>query len=360
MANATPDNTLPINPAIGSSLPTWDHQPQPDNNQAAADLARQKIANLNKPTYQGSVPNLLASVKAQPLPSPVSPAAQQLHQLPTLPQMPAVAVPKLGKAKPIFSALATFLFILALFKAPVLLNQLKYLINHSNTPPIITTGNTAVAETVPPNPIITIPKINVSAPVIYPTTTANSPNYDPELEQGVVHYPNTALPGQNGNTVIFGHSSNDWWQPGNYKFVFVLLDKLVPGDTFSVNYNSKRYIYSVTNTKIVEATDVGVLSPTPDPTITLITCWPAGTSLKRQIIQAKQISPTPQGSAAPTTVATPSTQILPSGSPSFLQEAAQFWQGIKDSITGRPTTVTAPTQNSTTGPQPSISLPGAK
>ena len=67
---------------------------------------------------------------------------------------------------------------------------------------------------------IIINSINVTAPVIYDQTTVNEDNFLQALHNGVVHYPNTAFPGQVGNMVIFGHSSGQWWAPGTYKFVF--------------------------------------------------------------------------------------------------------------------------------------------
>lgn len=349
------DNTLNIQPLAPGGFSDWDQTPKPAaNHQSAAD-ARLRIDQLTRPSYQGSTPTQLSGVATAGTlrPNPVSPAEEELRKLPKLPSVP----PHYSKAKPILSALASFLFILMLFKAPVLFSQLTYVLNnHANPTP--TPAQNAVAEVVPPNPVITIPKINVNAPIVFPASTADAPNYDPELENGVVHFPNTALPGQTGNTVIFGHSSNDWWQPGNYKFVFVLLDKLVPGDTFSVNYNSKRYIYQITNSKIVEATDVSVLAPTPDPTITLITCWPAGTSLKREIIQAKQISPS-QTSGTGTVTQTPNSNsitTLPSSAPNFLQQLQDFWKNVSDGLSNKPANVTAPNTSSQSG----NTLPGAK
>jgi LPXTG-site transpeptidase (sortase) family protein len=332
------DNTLSIRPLGPGGKPGWEPEPQPANNPEAASEARLKIENVAKPAYQGSTPTSMGASARLAYPNPISPAAQELRQMPAIPKIPR----HFSKLKPILSALAAFLFILMLFKAPVLYTQIKFIASGPNqNEQIAPPANNAVAESVPPDPTITIPKINVHAPIVYPTSTANSPNYDPELENGVVHYPNTAKPGEAGNIVLFGHSSNDWWQPGNYKFVFVLLDKLVPGDTFSINHNSKRYIYQVTDAKVVEANDLSVLAPSNEPIVTLITCWPAGTSLKRQITIAKQISPSVGSSATPTPSSSPSsTPVLPGSSPSLWQQLQQFIEGVKDGISNKPATVT--------------------
>ncbi len=65
-----------------------------------------------------------------------------------------------------------------------------------------------------PNPEVIIPKINVEIPVVYDVNTINEESVDQALEQGVVHYADTAVPGQNGNVVIVGHSSNNIFNKG--------------------------------------------------------------------------------------------------------------------------------------------------
>jgi LPXTG-site transpeptidase (sortase) family protein len=353
--NPSNDNTLNIKPLHPTGTPNWGTSGGATNDSIAD--ARQRIASIGELQFNpaAGAPATAAPQAAplQPAALPVSPAAEQLH---------GRRKRNYNRAKPILTALAAFLFILALFKAPVLYTQIQYLIS-SHPAEVQPPTNSSLAEAVPANPLITIPKINVSAPVVYPATTANSPNYDPELENGVVHYPNTALPGQAGNSVLFGHSSNDWWQPGGYKFIFVLLDKLVPGDTFSINYNSKRYIYQVTVSKVVEANDLSVLAPSSSPIVTLITCWPAGTSLKREIIVAKQISPEPSATASTQTAQPGSQPVLPGSAPTFLDQIKAFWQGIADSLANKPSnandapTSPSPSGGSTTG---SPTLPGAQ
>lgn len=183
-----------------------------------------------------------------------------------------------------------------------------------------------LAEVVGPNNEIIIPKIGVTAPLVFINTT-NEADVLVALRDGVVHYNGTAVPGENGNAAFFGHSSNDWWEPGNYKFVFVLLEKLTVGDIYEIHYNSRKYVYRVTSTKTVEPNDLSVLNQTPKPTSTLITCTPPGTALKRFVVSAEQIQPAPVESSS-TQVTTPvqvSTKNLPSAPPSL-------WQQIKDVV----------------------------
>lgn len=141
-------------------------------------------------------------------------------------------------------------------------------------------------------PEISIPAINVKAPVIF------EPSYQETqvqlaLRRGVVKFATTADPGQPGNVVIFGHSSGQPWAPGDYKFVFTNLDKLRAGDKIHIDYKGQRYIYQMVSSTVVTPDQVNVLSPTDTSTLTLITCTPVGTSQKRLVIRAEQIVPKP-------------------------------------------------------------------
>lgn len=110
------------------------------------------------------------------------------------------------------------------------------------------------------------------------------------LQNGVVHYPGTSLPGQTGNIVITGHSSYFPWDPGRFKDVFALLHDVVVGDRIVVYYEQDKYLYEVIETKIVLPKDIEVLKQTPQDRLTLITCTPVGTNLKRLIVSAKPIA----------------------------------------------------------------------
>jgi sortase A len=186
----------------------------------------------------------------------------------------------------------------------------------SNTP-IIADGS---QPSITANEVI-IPKINVQIPVIYDQNSIDENAIQNSLENGVVHYSTTSSPGEQGNTVIFGHSSNNILNKGKYKFAFVLLNRLQVGDTFTLTKDGKRYVYRVYERKIVKPSDVSVLGPTDKPaTATLITCDPPGTSINRLVVIGEQISPNPSANTASTAVksdAAPST--IPSQAPSLWQ-----------------------------------------
>jgi len=196
----------------------------------------------------------------------------------------------------------------------------------SNTPIIIDPNSTTVG----PNPEIIIPKINVEIPVVYGLNTINEAQVENALEDGVVHYATTSNPGELGNGAIFGHSSNNIFNKGKYKFAFVLLKRLENGDTFTLQKDGKRFVYRVFDKKIVKPEEVSVLGPIAGhpATFSLITCDPPGTSINRLVVSADQISPSPTQNA-PSSIAAdqPKPAILPSNAPTLW---SRFWSWISN------------------------------
>jgi sortase A len=182
--------------------------------------------------------------------------------------------------------------------------------------PIIINPN----EKVGPESKVIIPKINVDVPVVYDVASNDEKEIQAALENGVVHYPSTPVPGENGNVVVVGHSSNNLLNKGKYKFAFVLLNRLEVGDTITMQYGGKRYVYKVYEKVIVKPTDVGVLGPTDKTaSLSLITCDPPGTSINRLVVRAEQISPstTNNVAASQTTTAAATPEIVPGNAPSL-------------------------------------------
>ncbi len=149
----------------------------------------------------------------------------------------------------------------------------------------------------PPDMRIVIPKISKNVPVV-PVPTANLVARDwtalendiqGALKDGVVHYPGTAYPNQIGNVVITGHSSYFPWDPGRFKDVFALLHGLKLSDEITVYYEQEKFVYQVSEIKVVTPDKVDVLGPTDDSQLTLITCTPIGTNEKRLIVIGKLI-----------------------------------------------------------------------
>lgn len=126
---------------------------------------------------------------------------------------------------------------------------------------------------------IQIPAINVDAPVVL------GDGWE-QLKKGVGQHVGSANPGEAGNVVLSAH--NDIFGE-----IFRHLDKLNPGDQITLFTNQKAYTYVVTETLIVEPTQVEVMAPTDEPTVTLISCYPYLVDNKRIIVQGKLASSNP-------------------------------------------------------------------
>lgn len=149
----------------------------------------------------------------------------------------------------------------------------------------------------PPDDRILVPRIAQNVPIIRVPTdkliqkdwAALENQIQEALRYGVVHFPGTAMPGDDGNVVITGHSSYFPWDPGRFKDVFALLHQVSVGDKVVVYHDQKAYEYQVYEKKIVMPEQVDVLTQKGDSRLTLITCTPVGTNLKRLIILAKPV-----------------------------------------------------------------------
>jgi LPXTG-site transpeptidase (sortase) family protein len=181
------------------------------------------------------------------------------------------------------------------------------------------------------DPTISIPKIGVQAPVQYDVKGLYDSDVQPALENGVVRYnfPGNVYPGQKGNYVLIGHSSNNVFNPGKYNYIFVNLNKLVIDDIIVVNYEGVRYTYKVTATEVVSPTEFKYIDdPTDESVITLMTCAPPGTNRSRLFVRAKQISPDPgtnqektedqaEGDQNDNNKSSSQSQVLPGTAPSI-------------------------------------------
>lgn len=150
----------------------------------------------------------------------------------------------------------------------------------------------------PPDTRLIIPRIEKNVPMVtVKTENLIKKNWEGlekdimnALRNGVIHYPGTAMPGQKGNIVVTGHSSYFPWDPGRFKDVFALLHEVKLKDKIYLFHNQKKYVYEVSDIKVVTPDQVDLLKQTEEDRLTLITCTPIGTNLKRLIVTAKLIS----------------------------------------------------------------------
>lgn len=110
-----------------------------------------------------------------------------------------------------------------------------------------------------------------------------------DLKRSLIQYPQTALPGQFGNPVIFGHSVlPQFFNPKSYLTIFSTLYKLKQGDEIFIDFDRVRYKYLIEEMYEVPPSDLSVLEQRFDGRfLTLITCSPPGTYLRRLIIKGR-------------------------------------------------------------------------
>lgn len=133
-----------------------------------------------------------------------------------------------------------------------------------------------------------IPKLNIyKAEVLVGGT---------DLNRSLIQYPGTALPGQPGSAVIFGHSilrqfyNPSLNNPRRYNSIFSYIMTLEKGDKIYITQDNVRYTYVVVSETEVKPTDTYILSQNYDVRqIKLVTCVPEGTYLRRGIITAQLV-----------------------------------------------------------------------
>jgi len=120
---------------------------------------------------------------------------------------------------------------------------------------------------------VEIPRVGVSAIVREGDDTRT-------LRGAVGHIPGTAFPGDRGNAALAGHRDT----------FFRGLRDIRKGDDILLSTSAGDVPYVVRNTRVVEPTDVSVLTPTSQSTLTLVTCYPfnyIGAAPRRFIVQAE-------------------------------------------------------------------------
>jgi LPXTG-site transpeptidase (sortase) family protein len=137
---------------------------------------------------------------------------------------------------------------------------------------------------------VIIPKIEVNAPVIEDVSMADYDEYMAALKDGVAHAQGTSLPGESGNMFLFAHSSLNFWELGPYATVFNLLNKLEKEDLVFVVKDGETYMYKVESMKVVAGWDTTPFYEEYDePTLTLVTCYPPGTTVNRYVVTATYV-----------------------------------------------------------------------
>jgi sortase A len=122
-----------------------------------------------------------------------------------------------------------------------------------------------------------IPAIDVDVVVVEGTSAS-------ALKAGAGHYPNTPLPGEEGNVAIAGHRTT-------YGKPFANLDHLKPGDEIILETPIGGHVYKVSRDPfVVDKADLSVISQTSGHLLTLTTCHPKGSAKQRLVVKGEMVS----------------------------------------------------------------------
>ena len=102
------------------------------------------------------------------------------------------------------------------------------------------------------------------------------------LERGPGHDARTPLPGEGGNVAIAGHRTT-------FLHPFWSLDRVDPGDLFTLETANGRFVYRVVWQRDVALGATWVMGPTAVPSLTLSTCTPRFSSARRLVVRAVQV-----------------------------------------------------------------------
>ncbi len=135
-------------------------------------------------------------------------------------------------------------------------------------------GEVAVGD---PLTRIKIPTLDVNTVVVEGTSAS-------ALRAGAGHYPNTPLPGEEGNVAIAGHRTT-------YGKPFANIDRLKPGDQIVLETPIGAHTYKVAKDPfVVPTTEWRVISQTPGHTLTLTSCHPKGSAKQRIVVKAEMVA----------------------------------------------------------------------
>lgn len=130
------------------------------------------------------------------------------------------------------------------------------------------------------------PKLGIIAPIIWDVIAEEA---NQQMNFGITHILGTAKPGYPGGILISGHSSYYWWQRGDYKDIFVNLGSAEVSDVILVRKDGL-HIYEVDNVYEIPSSQELLFSSAGDSKLSLMTCVPIGTDLKRLIVEASLVS----------------------------------------------------------------------
>ena len=125
--------------------------------------------------------------------------------------------------------------------------------------------------------LLRIPKIDLEVPILEGTD-------DVSLNRAVGHIAGTPRPGESGNVGLAGHRDG----------FFRGLKDVSTGDTIEIITPDNANKYVIDEIAVVDPSNVSVLAPRAQPSVTLVTCYPfyfIGSAPQRYIVHASLVAP---------------------------------------------------------------------
>ncbi len=122
---------------------------------------------------------------------------------------------------------------------------------------------------------ITITRVGVSAAILEGVDDAT-------IRRAVGHFPETPLPGDDGNVALAAHRTTDFYGLRHVRL----------GDEVTLTSARGTFRYRVERMWVVTPEDVSVLDPAPGKVLTLVTCYPFdyhGSAPDRFIVRARAV-----------------------------------------------------------------------
>ena len=142
---------------------------------------------------------------------------------------------------------------------------------------------------------IVIAKIGLSAPIANPATTDVNA-LDQYLLSGAARYPTSATLDQQGNVILFGHSSYLPVVVNQHFKTFDGIQNLKEGDLITVYGSTHVYTYSVMSEQKQNASSDSIPLTTTGHTLTLATCDSFGQKSDRFVVTATLVGSSALGS----------------------------------------------------------------
>jgi len=124
-----------------------------------------------------------------------------------------------------------------------------------------------------------IDKVSMNVPVFHGDS-------DEQLLKGAGHFNGSRFPGEGSNVVLAGHRNS----------VFNALKNVSKGDIIVLNTTYGKYVYKISEIKIVKGNDNSIVQPTKSEKLTLYTCYPfnyIGSAPNRYVVISDLVKGTP-------------------------------------------------------------------